>query len=132
MINALKASIFTTLTNDSVLTNLIGSGKISYGIAPSNATFPYVVFYEVTEQSPNDTKVDYLDIQFDVRCVGTNEALVEQASERIRTLLHRVDLTVSGWNVYRCNHVRNSRFLEQQERIQVVKITGSYRVTMNT
>lgn len=131
MIDALKKAIYTTLNTDTDLTNIIGSGKISYGIAPSNENFPYIVFYEVSEQTPNTHKVDYMDVLIDIRVVGLNEATVAQASERVRNLLHRADLTVTGWNVYRCNHVNNTRFLEQQERIQVVKLTGHYRITMN-
>lgn len=131
MIDALKSAIYNTLRNDSVLTNLLQSGTISYGIAPSDSSFPYVVFYEVSEQTPNTHKVDFMDVLIDIRAVGTNEVVVEQVSARIREILHRANLSVTGWNVYRCNHVSNTRFLEQNERIQVVKLTGHFRITMN-
>lgn len=131
MIDALKKTIYTTLSNDTTLTNLLNGGTISYGVAPSDSQFPYIVFYEVSEQTPNTHKVDYVDVLFDVRSVGVNEAVVTQIHERIRSVLHRASLSVSGWHVYRCNHINSSRFLEQQERIQVVKLTGHYRVTMN-
>ena len=131
MLNELKYAIRNALVSDATLTNLLQSGTITYGIAPSDSTFPYIVFYEVSEQTPNTHKVDFMDILIDIRAVGVNEAQVEQVSARIREILHRNNLVVAGWNVYRCNHVNNTRFLEQNERIQVVKLTGHYRITMN-
>ena len=131
MIRITQQAIYDTLTNSSDLTNLIGSDKISYKIAPSDAQFPYVVFYEVSERFANTHKKDEMDLWFSIRIMDTDNAVTQEAAEIIRDLFHNQDITVTGWNVYRSKFITQTVFLEQVERVQVYKQTLDFRLTMN-
>lgn len=131
MMQDIQQVVFDTLANSSDLTTLIGSGKISYKIAPSDAQFPYVVFYEVSERFTNTHKQDECDLWFSVRIMDTDNAVTQEAAALIRDLFHNQILVISGWNVYRSKFLTQSTFLEQVERVQVYKRTLDFRLTMN-
>ena len=131
MMSVTQTAIYNAMKNNAALTTLIGSGKISYKIAPSNAQFPYVVFYEVNERYMNTHKKDELDIWFSVRIMDTSNSVTQAAAELIKGIFHRKSLTVTGWNVYRSQFTTQTVFLEQVERVQVYKQTLDFRLTMN-
>lgn len=123
-----------TLSNSVELTNLIGSGKINYNLSPSNEIFPYIVYYEVSAQSPNKAKLDDTELYFDVRIVGPNATVLSQAGEIVKDLLHdKLDIfsSLTDVYVYRCKHFTQTRFLEQNERVQITKLTHTFKINTN-
>jgi len=132
MKRVLQQAIYNYLTNLTDLTNVLGSGKITYRIAPADAQFPYLVFYEITEQSENYAKIDSINAVISMRVVSTSNSQVQQALDVIFDNLHNsASFSVTGWNVYRVKHINTTMFLEQQERVQVYMGTSDYRFTMN-
>lgn len=74
--------------------------------APGDAAMPYVVTAGEVAQEPFDTKMTRGRIATrDVRCYapeGGSAATVESMAERVRTLFHRQEITVSDYEWVMC------------------------------
>lgn len=110
--NALSVAIFNALKADSTLTGLLGTYT---GVSPSlpcifdsdpvpgDAPRPYVMWSGAMHDEPFGGKVEDStgrEIHLDLRCVVDapgNSQKLETIAERVRTLLHKVPLTVSGF-----------------------------------
>jgi hypothetical protein len=68
--------------------------------APDDAVLPYIVSAGEVAQSPADTKNSRgREVMRDVRCYAADSGsatTVEAIAERVRTLLHRHELAISG------------------------------------
>jgi len=131
VIYVIQEAIQTILEDSAALTTLIGDGTISYKIAPSDTTFPYIVFYEISQRQLNSNATDGIDLYFSVRIMSVSNLVTQQAAEIIRNLFHNQAISITGWNVYRSKVTNQTVFLEQVERIQVYKQTIDFRITMN-
>ena len=105
----LTEAIYTRMANDATLAALITEYKGEPAIfttdpAPGEATLPYVISAGEVAQSPNDTKTTRgRQVWRDIRCyapaTGSAET-VEEIAERVRTLFHRHELEVDGYETY--------------------------------
>lgn len=103
-------SVFTsglvaTLATDSTLTGLLSTYKTKPAIfsadpIPADALRPYLVISPVSDTSWDTKNTEGRDMRRDVRayCNATGSmAPVETIAERIRTLLHRKTITITGY-----------------------------------
>ena len=97
-------AIADKLIADSTLTTMLSSYKgqpaiFSVDPVPEGAELPYIIVGPIVDNSPKDTKNSQgRTVRIDVRCYAEetgSSALIESIGERIRTLLHRVSLTIS-------------------------------------
>lgn len=111
--SVLTAAIYDVLANDVTLAGLLatyGSGPAIFTTdpVPGNAVLPYVVTAGEVVQAPFDTKTTRgRDLIRDVRCYAEADGsvmVIEAIAERVRALLHRQALTISGfvWMVSDC------------------------------
>lgn len=98
----LKA-IRAKLSGDATLTAMLSTYEGDPAIftvdpAPEGASLPYIVISPILDQAPFDTKTTRgRNARVDVRCYtgATGSSVdIEAISERVRTLLHRVELTI--------------------------------------
>lgn len=102
----LTLALYTLLVSDPTLTGLLAVYQDAPAIfttdpAPGDAALPYIVSAGEVAQVPMDTKTTRgRDLMRDVRCYAPatgSAVLVEQIAERVRALLHRQPLTISGF-----------------------------------
>lgn len=102
----LTVTIFDRLAGDSILTGMLSVYKGLPAIfttdpAPGGAILPYIVTAGEATQSPWDTKTSRgRSLIRDVRCYAKADGsvvLIEAIAERVRALLHRQALTISGY-----------------------------------
>ena len=107
----LTAAIYNRLAGDAMLTALLAEYNGQPAVfttdpAPGNAVLPYIVSAGQVAVSPSDTKTTRgRQVWRDVRCYAPSTGsavLIEQIAERVRELLHRHRLEVSGYEVYIC------------------------------
>jgi len=112
--SVLTAAVYGRLTGDATLAGMLatyrgGPAVFTTDPAPGDASLPYIVTAGEVAQSPVDTKVDRGRRAFrDVRCYTAADGsamLVESMAERVRTLFHRYELTVTGFGVIVANCV---------------------------
>ena len=100
--DALRQGIYDTLAADGTLTSALAAYRGDYAIVdgyniPQDMETP-LVLYEVVGDTNFDSKtgrVRIIVVDFTV-ITGTSDDPITVA-ERIRTLLHRVAITVTGW-----------------------------------
>jgi hypothetical protein len=102
--DALRQAIYDTLNADGTLTALLstyGSGGdptiVDGYYAPEDMELP-IIKYSVIADDNNDTKTTTMRIivvDFEIMTSTADDPVT--IAERIRTLLHRVAITVSGW-----------------------------------
>lgn len=101
--------IYDRLSQDGTLTGWLadyrgGPAIFTTDPAPGDAVLPYLVSAGSTTDNAWDTKLDRgRQVWRDVRCYAAangDASLVEDIAERVRTLLHRHKLTVSGQDVW--------------------------------
>lgn len=117
--SAITTAIYNVLSGDSTLTNLLGSNSFFGSSRPSIFTKeplppgfkdddhgPYIIVSPAisTEPGPYDTKNSTgLEVIIDVRCYAdrnkTTNSAIDAISLRVRTLFHRVSITVVGYTV---------------------------------
>lgn len=104
--SVLTAAIYDQLSMDGTLAGLLSTYEGAVAVfttdpAPGDAVLPYVVTAGEVVQTPFDTKTTRgRQAWRDVRCYAeaTGSAVVVEAiAERVRGLLHRVELTVAGF-----------------------------------
>lgn len=102
----LTQAIYDKLAADGPLTALLATYSGAPAIfttdpAPGDAELPYIVSAGAVSQAPWDTKTTRgRDLIRDVRCYAAADgsaAAVEAIAERVRALLHRQPLTISGY-----------------------------------
>lgn len=107
--NALTQAIYDRLTADATLAALLNTyggapAVFTTDPAPGDAELPYIVTAGDAVDASFDTKTcTGREIWRDVRCYAADDGsaiVVEQMAERVRELLHRAPLTVSGWCVF--------------------------------
>lgn len=103
--NEVTAAIYDRLSGDPTLATLLAtySGEaavFTIDPPPGDATLPYIVSAGDVVDAAFDTKTTRgRHIWRDVRCYAEADgsaAVVEEIAERVRELLHRAPLTVSG------------------------------------
>ncbi len=100
--DALRAGIYSKLAADGTLTGLLSTYRTKFAIVdgydiPMDMESPCVQ-YTVISDNNNDTKtgrVRVIVVDFTVFTTNDGDPIV--IAERIRTLFHRVAITVSGW-----------------------------------
>lgn len=107
--NELTDAIHDRLSSDATLAALLntyGGAPAVFTIdpAPGDAELPYIVTAGDAVDAAFDTKTCLgREIWRDVRCYAADDGsaiVVEQIAERVRELLHRQALTVTGWCVF--------------------------------
>jgi hypothetical protein len=114
--NELSAAIYARLSTDATLTALLASATAIYETqAPDNATLPYVVFSHYAGGPENETPVERMNVVIYVRAYSaTSQKAVGTIDARLKTLLHRNNLTVTGWTNFS---------LFREEDIEVPSVT---------
>ena len=105
----LTAAVYDRMAGDATLVALLAEYEGEPAIftadpAPGNATLPYIVSAGEVAQSASDTKTTRgRQVWRDIRCyapaTGSVET-VEGIAERVRTLFHRHELEVDGYETY--------------------------------
>lgn len=102
----LTAALYDLLTGDATLAALLATYNGSPAVfttdpAPGDAEKPYIVSAGHVVDLPFDTKTSLgREVQRDVRCYAEADGsavVVEAIAERVRALLHRQALNVSGF-----------------------------------
>lgn len=102
----LTAALYDLLTGDATLAAMLATYNGSPAIfttdpAPGDAEKPYIVSAGHVVDLPFDTKTSLgREVQRDVRCYAEADGsavVVEAIAERVRALLHRQALSVSGF-----------------------------------
>ncbi len=106
--NALTQAIYDRLAGDGTLVALLntyqgGPAVFTTDPAPGDAELPYIVTAGDAVDASWDTKTCLgRDIWRDIHCFAGADGsaiVVEQMADRVRELLHRQTLTISGWCV---------------------------------
>jgi hypothetical protein len=130
----LKA-IYNKLEADSTLTALLATYESEPAIftvdpAPEGAAFPYIVISPILDQAPFDTKNSLgRSLRVDVRCYADatgSAATIESISERVRTVLHRGELTIDdhAWRWSSCFGPISADEADAYGRIITLQITA--------
>ena len=110
----LAAALYDTLSADGTLAGLLSDYNGSPAIftshpAPGDAELPYIVTAGEVSHLPFDTKTTRgRDLIRDVRCYAEADGsivVIEAMAERVRYLLHRQALVISGftWIISNCS-----------------------------
>ena len=128
-------AIYDTLAADGTLIALLASYKTEPAVftidpAPGDAVLPYIVATTVPVANPFDSKTTRGRLVWvDVRCYaaanGSSQA-VEAIAERVRVLLHRAPLLISGhiWLWSECSGPISADEEKAYGRILTVKIVA--------
>jgi len=104
--SVITAAIYDRLAGDPTLTGMLATYKGLPAIftsdpAPGDAGTPHIVTAGEVSQAPWDTKTTRgRDLIRDVRCYAVADGstvTIEAIAERVRALLHRQALTISGY-----------------------------------
>lgn len=127
----IRQAIVTRLINQLPSETAISVGnRVTYGLAPSDTTFPYITIHTISDKSPNESKKRGRDLYYDVRCMATSSTQAKELEEAVKACLDDYAIVTTSWASYRHWHTNSYDFLEQQERIQVYKHIGEYRLTL--
>lgn len=128
-------AVYDLLSTDATLCAMLSSYEGSPAIfttdpAPGDAVLPYIVAATVPVSTAFDTKLTRgRSVWLDVRCytgaTGSAKA-VNAIAERVRTLLHREPVLISGhtWIWSECTGPINADETEAYGRIVTIKITS--------
>ncbi len=96
-----QRTIYTLLSGDAALIALIGSGKV-FDHVPDNTAYPYVVLHITPWNDRGSHNTEGFETEFQIttwyRAPGRGDLKVQDIQARIDTLLHTVDISISGWN----------------------------------
>lgn len=112
--SVITAAIYDRLAGDVTLAGLLSAygglpAVFTMDPAPGDAVLPYIVTAGEVTQTPWDTKTTRgRELIRDVRCYAADSGsaeTVEAIAERVRTLLHRYELVIDGYEtiVAECN-----------------------------
>jgi hypothetical protein len=105
----LTAALYDRLTGDATLTAMLATfggepAVFTTDPAPEKAELPYIVSAGSVSDSPMDTKTTRgRQVWRDVRCYAPaigSAVVIEAIAERVRELLHRHQLAVSGMETW--------------------------------
>ena len=98
---ALQQTLFTTLNGDSQLTNTLGAAVFDDVPDTQAVSFPYVQIGEdtATDYSTKDVTGTETVINLHVRSRYRGSKETKQVMDRVHTLLHDSNLTVTGHNL---------------------------------
>lgn len=130
----LTQAIYDRLAGDATLTAMLAAYQGQPAIfttdpAPGDATLPYIVTAGEVAQEPWDTKTTRgRVITRDVRCytvAGGSAATVEAIAERVRALLHRMEVTISDheWIMAECSGPIAADEQDAYGRVVTVRMT---------
>ena len=134
VLNALSASIYTTLTGGTALTSLLsGTASVYNTKAPDTATLPYVVFSLQAGQPMNINPSDLRDEVMWVR--GYTETSMGNAGSidlAISNLLHGKTLTVTGYTNYSTMREQEVVLVESQpDGVDLYTAGAMYRIELD-
>ena len=105
--SAISSAFYALLSADANLVAMLATYRGAPAIftvdpPPADAVLPYVVTAGEAVHRPFDTKTTRgREIWRDVRCyaaVGDSAVVVEAIADRVRTLLHRAPLSITGYD----------------------------------
>lgn len=134
--NACKAAIYSKLTGDSTLTNLLASSTSVYeAVAPQEADAPYVIYFK-SAGTPNYTFTDsYEDQVYTIKGVtqGPSAKIAGQIAERIDAVLTDGALTLSGRSQMYLRRIGDVELVETDSGVRFNHSGGTYRlITQST
>lgn len=132
--SVLTAALYDVLAGDVTLTDLLSTYDGAPAIfttdpAPGDATLPYIVSAGEIAQTPFDTKTTRGRIVTrDIRCytaASGSAVTVETIAERVRVLLHRVEITIADheWIMAECSGPMTADEQDAYGRIVTVRMT---------
>jgi hypothetical protein len=123
---AVTRALYDRLSNDSELAGLLSTyggepAIFSVDPAPADAELPFVVSAGAFAQIPFDTKTgEGRQLWRDVRCYDEEKGstlAIDAIAERIRTLLHRYALPVTGWGTLLADVTGPAMAADDNERV---------------
>jgi len=114
--NSVTQALFDTLNGDGTLTALLGTHDLGAGAAasifngtiiyeqPEPTIYPYIVFNLISSNYDGVKNADARELSYELLIAG-GEALIYDMetlgtiAERIRVLLHKQALSISGWTM---------------------------------
>jgi hypothetical protein len=131
----LKA-IHSKLSADATLTAMLSTYEGEPAIftvdpAPEGAEMPFIVVSPIIDGAPFDTKTSRgRSVRVDVRCYAEatgSSSDIEAISERVRSVLHRVELTIDGhaWEWSSCFGPISADEADAYGRIITVAVTAT-------
>lgn len=130
--NAVKAAIYTRLSEDATLTGYLGGTDIWDAVAPPGTLHPFLVYTFVGGGPENLTPHDMRNLVYRIKCVdaGLDGSLAGLVTERIETLMHDYALPVTGYNdAFWC--MRETPDIDYRETVAgktLIHVGGTYRV----
>lgn len=129
--NALNTALYSTLTGGTALTALVGT-RIYYAQAPDHVAYPFVVFSHQAGTPLNIQLSDMRDQLVYVRAYSTNPAQAGTIDAYCSALLHRRQLTVTGWNNFWSARETDVSLVENQPDGETVHSVGAvYRIRLS-
>ncbi len=76
------------------------SGRLYHNIAPQQATFPYCVYFSISDLDDLDFSDEYEDfiIQFNIFSQNNSALEAGELLESLKDMFDNCDMTVTGWN----------------------------------
>lgn len=103
------------------------TANIYYALAPQNTQPPYVVIKRVTSNDEYTFTSQGIDTQYSIKAISNRNYPLEATAlyESIHTILQNANLTISGYNLIRCE--RSSEF-DYQDNEQYWHVGGIYNI----
>lgn len=122
--NELFTAIYTYFTSDVLAPFYVGiGGRLYLKKAPQEATFPYCVYFMVTDDEDDDFTDNREDIEIQFNIFSENNSSLEagQLLGSLKTMFDDSNFDVSGWNLLM---FRRRQVLENDDFSQVPPIYG--------
>ena len=130
--NALNTALYSTLSGSTVITTALGGTAIYYGQAPVNADLPYVVWSYQFGSPDNITPSESSSQILYVRAYSGTPAQAGTIDGYISAILHKGNLTVSGWTNFWLARETEFMLPETDESGNVTWTAGAfYRVRLD-
>jgi len=133
-VNVLKAAIYTKLTGGTALTALLATTTSVYDKeAPRGAALPYVIFGLQGGGDENIISIRMKNTPYSIKAVSdVNAKEAGQIDAEIDTLMHGVELTVTGWDNFWCRREADFDYVEATpEGRNIWHDGGVYRIRLN-
>ena len=134
-LNEVETALYSKLTGASSLTSLLaGTAAVYNGIAPEGASYPYVLFAQMSGVDDHDTSHRARQLIYVIQ--GVSKVGLPQAGSidaAVDALLHMVPLSVSGWSTFwiaRESDVRMTDF-DAADRTKYFRSGGTYRLRIS-
>jgi streptogramin lyase len=128
MIGAILSGIHGLLVADGTISTAVG-GRIYAGLAPYDATQPWVVLTIAAGGDINISPKDELDVDLTVKAISTDALTAQTIADAIRAALHDADPTLAGgWQSFRLQHTIAFMYSEMVDQRQYWHAGGNYRL----